>query len=137
MIETLDCQPARPGNTTFRVQAGLTVATLAHPTHPAAADRILRRTAEEALEVADGYAVRDILRHHNAAPFLTGAQQRTTKTILDASGLAAGYLPEPLHSVLVASARSAAASVQTRWTWPACGAGDLPGSVPPSTRGPR
>lgn len=97
-----------PGHAFFRVQLGLSVATLAETIDPEAARQVVVQVADEVIESGDGYATREILRHHNTYVSVTDGQHAALTTLLAASGLAAGTMTEPLRRSLLDSTRAAA-----------------------------
>lgn len=95
------------GYAAFRAQLGLTVTTLASTTDPDAACRVLAQVADEVIESGDGYASREVLRYHDIQANVTSAQHAALTDLLDASGLGAGTLAEPLLQNLLGSTRAA------------------------------
>lgn len=102
-----DRQPM-PGYAFFRAQLGLCVATLAETADPEAANRVLAQTVDEVIESGDGYAVREILRHHDTQAPVTDGQHEVLTDLLAASGLGTGAMPEPLRQSLLDSTGAAA-----------------------------
>jgi hypothetical protein len=101
-----------PGYAFFRAQLGLTVTTLADTIDPDAAGRVLTQVTDEVIESGDGYAAREILRYHDTQAAVTGRQCAALTDLLDASGLGAGTLPEPLRQSLLDSTRVAAQALR-------------------------
>lgn len=109
MIRHFVEQEPMPGYAVFRAQLGLTVTTLASPTDPDAADRVLAHIAGEAIKAGDGYAARDVLRYHSTqAAGLTSALGNALSDLVTSSGLGSGTLPRPLRQSLLNSAQAAA-----------------------------
>lgn len=108
MIERFVEQQPLPGYAAFRAQLGLTVTTLASATDSDAASRVLAQVADEVIESGDGYATREMLRYPGTQASVTGGQRAALAALLDASGLGAGTLPEPLRHSLLDSAWAAA-----------------------------
>jgi hypothetical protein len=97
-----------PGYALFRTQLGLSVTTLAETIDTEAASRVLAQVADEVIESGDGYATREILRHHDTQVPVTDGQHAALTDLLAASGLGTGIMPEPLLQSLLDSARAAA-----------------------------
>ncbi len=97
-----------PGYAFFRAQLGLTVTTLAASIDPEAASRVLAQVADEVIESGDGYAAREMLRHHDTQALVTDGQHAALTNLLAASGLGTGTMPEPLRQSLLDSAWAAA-----------------------------
>ncbi|GAA2731476.1 hypothetical protein [Actinocorallia aurantiaca] len=97
----------------FHTRAGLAVAALVQPTDLEAAALVLEHVVDRALRIGDGYAAREILRHHRAAPFLHLDRQPMLNALMEGAGLGAGEIPDRLRRVLLASAETAAATVQS------------------------
>jgi hypothetical protein len=107
MIEHFVERQPMPGYAAFRAQLGLTVTALASTTDSDAASRVLAQVADEVIESGDGYATREVLRYHDIQANVTSAQHAALTDLLDASGLGAGTLPEPLLRKLLGSTRAA------------------------------
>jgi hypothetical protein len=103
-------QPMR-GYAFFRAQLGLCVATLAGTVDPDASSRVLAQVADEAIESADGYGAREVLRHHDIHAAVTEGQYSALTDLLNASGLGSGAIPEPLLRNLLDSTWLAAAEL--------------------------
>ncbi|WP_106398917.1 hypothetical protein [Actinocorallia populi] len=103
----------RPEYIVFHTRAGLTVAALVQPTDPKAAALALEHVVDRALRIGDGYAAREILRHHRAAPFLRPDRQITLNALVEGAGLNSGAIPDQLRRVLLESAETAAAAVRS------------------------
>jgi hypothetical protein len=101
-----------PGYAVYRARLGLTVVTLACGLDPAAAGDVTRAVAAEAIASADGNATREVLTHPDAGTWLPSSQRQSLRGILDAAGLGAGSIPEPLYRKLLTAA--AAAETQLR-----------------------
>jgi hypothetical protein len=113
MIEQFAERQPVPGYAAFRAQLGLTVTTLASATHPDAASRVLAQVADEVIESGDGYAAREVLRYHDIQTNVTRAQHTAVTDLLNASGLGAGTLPEPLLQNLLGSTQAAAEALDS------------------------
>jgi hypothetical protein len=103
----------RPEYIVFHTRAGLAVAALAQPTDPKAASLVLEHAVDRALRIGDGYAAREILRHHRAAPFLRPDRQIALNALVEGAGLNSGAIPDQLRRVLLESAETAAAAVRS------------------------
>jgi hypothetical protein len=97
-----------PGYALFRAQLGLSVAALAETIDPEAASRVLAQVADEVIESGDGYATREVLRHHDTQVPVTDGQHAALTDLLAASGLGTGTMPEPLRQSLLDSTGVAA-----------------------------
>lgn len=107
MIERFTDQEPMPGYAAYRAQLGLTVTTLAGPTAPKMASRVLSRTVEEVVKAGDRYAARDVLRYRRTHGGLTSGQITALSSLLASSGLGTGTLPKSLLHSLLSSARTA------------------------------
>jgi len=116
MLEVFWSYRLRPEHIVFHTRAGLAVAALAQPTEPEAAAHVLEHVVGEALRIGDGYAAREILRHHRAAPFPDLVHPAALDTLVKEAGLGAGEIPDPLRRVLLTSAESAATAVRSAVT---------------------
>jgi hypothetical protein len=96
-----------PGYAVYRARLGLTVVTLACGLDPAAAGDVTRAVAAEAIASADGNAAREVLTHRDADTWLPSGQRQSLRGILDAAGLGAGAIPQPLYGELMAAASAA------------------------------
>jgi len=97
------------GYASYRARLGLTIATLASATHPELAKELLGRTAEEAIDSADGYAARDVLGFREPIDGITERQRGRLSRLAAQSGLGVGTLPEPTLQRLTAEAHAAVA----------------------------
>ena len=97
------------GYASYRARLGLTIATLASATHPELAKELLGRTAEEAIDSADGYTARDVLRFREPIDGITERQRARLSRLAAQSGLGVGTLPEPTLQRLTAAAHAAVA----------------------------
>lgn len=97
-----------PGYAFFRAQLGLTVTTLAATIDPEAASRLLAQVTDEVIESRDGYAARELLRHHDTQTPVTDRQDAELANMLAASGLGIGTMAEHLRQSLHDSTRAAA-----------------------------
>ncbi|MEV4802298.1 hypothetical protein AB0K18_19970 [Nonomuraea sp. NPDC049421] len=106
-----------PGYAVYRARYGLTVATLAGAFDPHIADHVLTQVATEALTSRDGYAARDVLRHHPMTQ-LASAHRRGLTKLVTSAGLGSGSLAAPLLDSITASVKLAqealAAALSTR-----------------------
>lgn len=84
------------------------MAVLADNIDPEAASRVLAQTVDEVIESGDGYAAREILRHHDTQAPVTRGQHAALTDLLAASGLGTGIMPEPFRQSLLGSAQAAA-----------------------------
>ncbi|WP_449061487.1 hypothetical protein [Planomonospora algeriensis] len=98
---------AVPGYAVFRARLGLTVATLAGDTDAETAGRVLAQAAVEVVEAEDGYAAREVLGYRSPVTGLTAVQRKALSTVVTASGLGVGTMPEPALASLVGAARIA------------------------------
>lgn len=96
-----------PGYAVFRSRLGLTVATIAGITDPDTTTRIVTRVAAEAIAAVDGYAARDVLSTPHDRVGVTHEQREALSSLLVASGLGAGTLPEPLLDSLTRAVETA------------------------------
>lgn len=108
MITRFNEHQPMPGYAFFRAQLGLCVATLADTVNPEASSRVLAQVADEAIASGDGYATREVLRHHDIRATVTEGQRVTLTNLLTASGLGTGAIPGPLRQSLLDSTRVAA-----------------------------
>lgn len=113
MIEHFVERQPMPGYAAFRAQLGLTVTTLASATDPDAASCVLAQVANEVIQSGDGYAAREVLQYHGIQANVTNAQHAALTGRLNASGLGAGTLPEPLLQNLLGSTRAAAEALDS------------------------
>lgn len=58
----------------------------------------------EVIEASDGYAARELLRHHGTQSSVTDGQSGALTDLQNTSGLGAGVLPEPLPQTVHESA---------------------------------
>ncbi|HVK19975.1 MAG TPA: hypothetical protein VM677_01300 [Actinokineospora sp.] len=114
MIDEFLHRTAQPGYASYRTQLGLTMATLAAVAKPHAARRVLIELVDEVIRSGDGYAARDLLRHHERhGAIMTNVQQNALWTMLTAAGLGSRHLSPALLSNVLAAADTAAEFVRS------------------------
>ncbi|GAA0956169.1 hypothetical protein [Actinocorallia libanotica] len=113
MLEAFWNYQFRPERIVFHTRAGLAAIALTQPIDPETAALVLEHVVDKALQVGDGYAAREILRHHLAAPFLHRDYQATLDTMVERAGLNSGKIPKQLHRLLSASVDEATAAVRS------------------------
>ena len=69
---------------------------------------MLAQTVDEVIESGDGYAAREILRHHDTQAPVTDGQHAALTDLLAASGLGTRTMPEPPRQSLLDSTQTAA-----------------------------
>ena len=101
------------GYASYHARLGLTIATLAHTISPDVAPELLNRTAEDAIDAADGYAARDIIGFRETIDGITDNQRTNLSRLAAESGLGIGKLPEPSLLRLINGATDAAAALSS------------------------
>ncbi|MGI5213400.1 hypothetical protein [Plantactinospora sp. CA-290183] len=108
MINRFLSQRPKPGYAVFRARLGLTITTLTGNTDPTAANHVLARTANEAINAPDGYAAREILTYRSDVTTLTEAHRKALTELVAACGLGAKSLPPALTESLTTTTQTAA-----------------------------
>ncbi|WP_344888016.1 hypothetical protein [Nonomuraea antimicrobica] len=106
---TLIAEP-EPTTAAFRVRLGLTVLDLAAD-QPTAHDSDLR-SAVISVANSDGYAARDVLRHHGMLSHMTLQEEQELARVLAAAGFGAGSLPAAHSEALTAAVRQGEQSLR-------------------------
>lgn len=97
---------APPEYIAYHTRLGLTIATLVENDHLDAANQILHTAAERAIAAGDGYASRDLLRHHTTRP-LPDAQQNHLQQLVAHAGLGRKSMPASAQQLLTDAVSSA------------------------------
>ncbi|MEU8299759.1 hypothetical protein AB0C04_21115 [Micromonospora sp. NPDC048909] len=84
-----------PNYASYRARLGLTTAILASPTRLELAERLLHRTAQQAIDTTDGYAARDILSFREPLAGITADQYADLRRATAEAGLTPGGLTGP------------------------------------------
>lgn len=95
-------QASRPvaGYTVFRARLGLAVTLLSCAEAPHSVRTLLTRVADEAIAAGDGYAAREILARSVPGAAVAAEHHRGLEHLVNASGLDAGSIPQPLQDAL-------------------------------------
>ncbi|ADL49621.1 MULTISPECIES: hypothetical protein [Micromonospora] len=109
--EQLAAPISAPNYASYRTRLGLATAILATPTRPKLAAEILYQTAQQAIDIADGYAARDVLSFCGPIGGTTPDQCADLRRITVGAGLAPGGLPETAVQEISRSAALAEAVV--------------------------
>lgn len=111
-IERFTARTPTAGYASYRARLGLTIATLANPTHPDLATDLLNHVAEETINSADGYAARDLLTIRHPTEGITQPQRQLLGRLASQSGIGAGTLPAATLQELTNAANGALASLR-------------------------
>lgn len=101
-----------PGYIVFRTRLALTITALANSTSSPQAACVASKAADEILESADAYAARDFLSHPVQRYEPTEARSRKLIAVVNASGLDAGSVPEPLQDAVLAAVFTSASLIR-------------------------
>ncbi|WP_125618150.1 hypothetical protein [Actinomadura sp. WAC 06369] len=100
-IEEYLALDAKPELVTFRTRVALTAIDLSGDAAYHGEDQMVHRVVDEALDLGDGYAAREILRHPRSGKQLTETQAKLLSAVTTSAGLGSGHVPAQLLEVLI------------------------------------
>jgi hypothetical protein len=88
--------PDDPGLIVFRTRLGLTAVDLANAANHPGANQLAVTLADQAIQMADGYAAREVLTDYRYR--LTSRQTTALESIVEASGIGTGTIPNTVKT---------------------------------------